>query len=105
MLLPKWVEEGTIIEEEEYLLFPLDWQQHIQEHCSNMKVQLTDDIKANVEKFAHDSGNHPSNLIVFICRGFDATENKVRWEGNTKEDKIEFLSNVWFATNIWYPNQ
>ena len=58
-----------------------------------------------IEKCARASGYHPKNKIAFICRKFDTTENKARWEGNTEDDTEEFLDDGWFTTNIRYPNK
>ena len=86
-------------------LIPRTWKENTTRTCPNMKVHLSDEVKNNIKEYVKHSGYNPDYLIEFLRRGFDSTENTPKWECKTVGEEIEFLSNDWFKTNIWYPNK
>ena len=101
LIHPEWIEEGTIIEGKDDLLFPRDFHK-IMKDSVNKKIRLPNKIKDNIEKCAQESSFHPGNKIAFIRRKFDVDQNKARWQGKTEDGTDEFLEDGWVVGNIYY---
>ena len=64
------------------------------------KLQLTQEIKTNIDKYARDSCYHPSDQIAYVRYAFSNTQQRHVWQGKTTANYVEDLSEKWFELNI-----
>ena len=74
VLLPEFVTEAIVTEECKTKIFPQKWIDYVKKHSTNQKLQLTQEIKTNIDKYARDLCYHPSDQIAYVRYAFSNTQ-------------------------------